>query len=128
MIMAVAEGAGRAARRAAVEARSVVQCVRAGMLGLESPAKLARGSRALRRYGLVGGAVGQAAVKHPDTVALVDDRGELKFTELDERSNALANAWRELGVRAGDGVGILCRNHRGFFDALFASAKVGAKT
>lgn len=126
--MAVAERASRAARRAAVEARSVVTCARAGMFGLEPPGKLARGSRALRRYGLVGGAIGQAAVKHHDTVALVDELGELRFSELDERSNALANAWRELGVRAGDGVGILCRNHRGFFDALFAAAKIGAKT
>jgi fatty-acyl-CoA synthase len=126
--MVVVERAGRAARRAVVEARAVANCVRAGMLGLESPAKLVRGGQALRRYGLVGGAVGQAAVKHPDTVALVDELGELRFTDIDERSNALANAWRELGVRGGDGIGILCRNHRGFFDALFAAAKVGGKT
>jgi fatty-acyl-CoA synthase len=126
--MAVALRASRMALRAVVEVRAVATCVRAGMVGLESPGKLARGGRALRRYGLVGGAVGQAAAKHPETIALVDELGALRFTELDERSNALANAWRELGVRAGDGVGILCRNHRGFFDALFAAAKVGAKT
>src|ERR687894_2510113 len=98
------------------------------MLGLESPAKLARGGRALRRYGLVGGAIGQAAVKHPDTVALIDELGELRFSEVDERSNALANCWRELGVKAGDGIGILCRNHRGFFDAVFGAAKIGGRT
>jgi fatty-acyl-CoA synthase len=126
--MAVASGATRAARRAVAEVRAVTNCVRAGMLGLEAPAKLAAGSRALRRYGLVGGAVGQAAVKHGDTTAVVDELGSLTFAELDARSNALANSWRALGITAGDGVGILCRNHRGFFDALFASAKVGAKT
>jgi fatty-acyl-CoA synthase len=27
----------------------------------------------------------------------------------------------------GDGVGILCRNHRGFFDITFGAAKVGAR-
>jgi fatty-acyl-CoA synthase len=128
MTMALTERAGLVARRAAAEVRAVATCVRAGMLGLETPAKLARGSRALRRYGLIGGAVGQAAAKHPQTVALVDDLGELTFTDLERRSNALANSWRELGVRAGDGIGILCRNHRGFFDALFAAAKIGART
>lgn len=128
MIMAVVEWAGRAALRAVVEARAVATCVRAGILGLEPPGTLARGTRALLRYGLVGGAVGQAAAKHPETVALVDELGELRFTELEERSNALANAWRALGIRAGDGIGILCRNHRGFFDAIFAAAKVGGKT
>ncbi len=126
--MAVAESANRAARRAVAELRAVTNCVRAGMLGIEAPAKLAAGSRALRRFGLVGGAVGQAAAKHPDTVALVDELGSLRFPELESRSNALANSWLELGVTAGDGIGILCRNHRGFFDALFAAAKVGAKT
>ena len=33
------------------------------------------------------------------------------------RSNALANAWRERGLKAGEGVAILVRNHRGFLDA-----------
>ena len=124
----VVERSRGAARRAVAEARAIATCVRAGMLGLETPGKLVRGSRGLRRYGLVGGAVGQAAVKHPQTVALVDELGELKFSDLDERSNAVANAWRQLGVQAGDGIGILCRNHRGFFDAIFAAAKVGGKT
>jgi fatty-acyl-CoA synthase len=98
------------------------------MLGLASPGTLVRGSRALLRYGLVGGAVGQAAAKHPETVALVDELGALRFADLEARSNALANAWRALGVRTGDGIGILCRNHRGFFDAIFAAAKLGGKT
>jgi len=126
--MSVLERAGRVARRIGVEARAIATCRRAGMLGLEPPGKLLRGSRALRWYGLVGGAMGQAGVKHPDTVGLIDDLGELRFADLDQRSNAVANAWRELGVRAGDGIGILCRNHRGFFDAVFGAAKVGART
>ncbi|HEY3263477.1 MAG TPA: AMP-binding protein [Pseudonocardiaceae bacterium] len=126
--MTVAERASRAARRAVVEARAVATCVRAGMLGPESPGKLARGGRVLRKYGLVGSAVGQGAIKHPDTVALVDELGELRFIDLEQRSNARANAWRELGLQAGDGIGVLCRNHRGFFDAIFAAAKIGGKT
>jgi fatty-acyl-CoA synthase len=49
------------------------------------------------------------------------------YRELDERSNALANAWRDKGLDPGDGVAILVRNHRGFLDAGFAAAKCGAR-
>ena len=33
---------------------------------------------------------------------------------------------RPRGVRDGDGVGIMCRNHRGFVEATLAAAKLGA--
>ena len=58
---------------------------------------------------------------------MIDERGELTYRELDERANALANAWRERGLKPGDGVAILARNHRGFLEALFAAAKCGAR-
>jgi fatty-acyl-CoA synthase len=56
------------------------------------------------------------------------DRGALTFTELDRRSNALANSLRERGLDSGDVIGVLCRNHRGLLDALFGTGKLGAKT
>jgi fatty-acyl-CoA synthase len=83
--------------------------------------------RAIERHGLLAGAVTVGAIRHGDRVALADERGELTYKQLDERSNALANAWREHGLRAGDGVAILARNHRGFIDAVFAAAKCGAR-
>ena len=58
-----------------------------------------------------------AAIHHPHETALIDERGSLTFEELDRRSNALAHAWRRMGIGLGDGVGIMCRNHRGFVDA-----------
>ena len=58
---------------------------------------------------------------------MIDERGELTYKELDERSNALANSWREHGLKAGEGVAILARNHRGFLEAVFAAAKSGAR-
>ena len=58
---------------------------------------------------------------------MIDERGELTYSELDEHSNALANAWREQGLEAGEGVAILVRNHRGFLEAVFAAAKCGAR-
>ncbi|MGI8712508.1 MAG: acyl-CoA synthetase [Solirubrobacteraceae bacterium] len=82
---------------------------------------------AFERHGLLAGAVTVGAIRHGDRVAMRDERGEITYRELDERTNALANAWRGTGLRPGDGVAILVRNHRGFLDAVFAAAKCGAK-
>ena len=64
--------------------------------------------------------------RDPDAVAVRDELGELTFEQVHRRSNALADALAERGVEAGDGVGIMCRNHRGFIDATMAAAKLGA--
>ena len=80
-----------------------------------------------QRYGLLGGAVVAGARATATSRSLIDERGELSYRELDERSNALANAWREHGLKAGEGVAILARNHRGFLEAVFAAAKCGAR-
>jgi fatty-acyl-CoA synthase len=59
--------------------------------------------------------------------AIIDELGAVSYEELDRRSNAIANCWREQGLAAGEGVAILARNHRGFLDAVFAAAKCGAR-
>jgi len=84
-------------------------------------------ARAFERHGLLAAAVSLGAIRHADRVALIDERGELTFKELDQRSNALANAWRERGLESGEGVAILARNHRGLLDSVFAGAKCGAR-
>jgi fatty-acyl-CoA synthase len=117
----------RVSGRAGVEVRALRAVARAGMISLESPGKALGAMRALARYGAIGGAIGAAAVRNPEGVGMVDELGPLTFAELDQRSNALANAWREAGAGAGTGIGILCRNHRGFLDASFAGGKLGAK-
>ena len=73
-------------------------------------------------------AIKVAAINYPDDTALVDEVGALTFDALHRRSNAVGRALRELGVGVGDGVGILCRNHRGFVEATLGSAKIGANT
>jgi fatty-acyl-CoA synthase len=70
--------------------------------------------------------VATAAIHHPHEIAIVDERGSLSFERLHLRSNALAHAFAELGIGHGDGVGIMCRNHRGFIEATLAAAKLGA--
>src|SRR5207302_3496473 len=82
---------------------------------------------ALERFGMLGGAVAAGAIRHGDRTAVIDERGELSYRQLDSRSNALANAWRERGLEPGEGVAILARNHRGFLESVFAAAKCGAR-
>jgi fatty-acyl-CoA synthase len=109
------------------EAYYVALCIRSGLVRPELPHRVAQMLLAFERYGLLAGAVTIGAIRHGDQVAIRDERGELSYKDLDERSNALANAWREHGLEPGDGVAVLVRNHRGFLDAVFAAAKCGAR-
>lgn len=84
--------------------------------------------RALGAYGPAGAAIALAAAGQGDSVAIFDERGPETFSELDQRSNALANALRAQGLRSDATIGILARNHRGLFETIFAAAKVGART
>jgi acyl-CoA synthetase (AMP-forming)/AMP-acid ligase II len=54
---------------------------------------------------------------------LVDERGVLTWMELDDRCDAVAAALQEIGPKT---VAIMCRNHRGFIEALVASNRIGA--
>jgi fatty-acyl-CoA synthase len=119
--------AGKLAERFGDEAYYAVVCIRAGMIGPQSPQRAARLVLAFERHGLLGGAVAAGAIRHGDQLAVIDERGELTYGQLDERTNRLANAWRERGLTAGEGVTILARNHRHFLEAVFAAAKCGAK-
>jgi fatty-acyl-CoA synthase len=91
------------------------------------PHRVAQLLLAFERFGLLGGAIAAGAIRHGDQLALIDERGGLTYKELDLRSNALANAWRERGLEPREGVAILSRNHRGFLDAVFAAAKCGSR-
>jgi fatty-acyl-CoA synthase len=57
---------------------------------------------------------------------LIDERGALSFERVHRRTNALAHAFAGMGIGPGDGIGIMCRNHRGFIEATLAAAKLGA--
>ncbi len=120
--------AGRLVERFGDEAYFAALCVRSGMVGpIELPHRVAKVLLAFDRFGLLAGAIAAGAIRHGDRLAVIDERGELTYKELDERSNALANAWLERGFEPGEGVAILVRNHRGFLEAMFAAAKCGAR-
>jgi fatty-acyl-CoA synthase len=117
----------RIATRASDEAYFATACFRAGIFGIEPPSRLAQMALLLQRYGLLSASLGISALRNGNRVVMDDERGVITYRQLDEETNALANAWRAQGVRAGDGIAILVRNHRGFMQALFAAAKLGAK-
>ena len=101
--------------------------VGSGVVRPYSPVVLARLLRTVRAWGTgPAGGFASLALRYPDRVGLLDELGSLTFGDLHRRSNALARALRDLGVGEGDGVAVMCRNHRGFVDASIAIAKLGA--
>ncbi|HSV37462.1 MAG TPA: acyl-CoA synthetase [Nocardioidaceae bacterium] len=113
--------------RVADEASYAALCVQSGLLGFVPPHRLPAIALAFKKYGGSGALPVIAAARYGDRTAIIDERGPLTFSELDDRSNALANAWRTLGLQPGEGVAILARNHRGFMESFFAAAKCGAR-
>jgi fatty-acyl-CoA synthase len=114
-------------RRLPTTAREAQVLARRGLIPLTRPDQSAFALYAIRRWGLLGGAIKLAAYRDSEMLGLVDEIGELTFGELDRRSNALANAWRERGLGEGSVIALLCRDHRGLVDAMFATGKIGAK-
>src|SRR4051812_18796733 len=115
------------AQRVKQDAAHLAAVQRSGMLAPDLPHRLLRIAMEFERYGTVGALAGIGATRYRDRVAVIDERGPLTYRDLDRRSNAIANAWLAGGLRSGDGVAILARNHRGFLDAVLAAGKCGAR-
>ena len=99
----------------------------AGIIRPTRPDKLARIGLTLHRWGPTPAAgYAASAIRFPNETAIIDELGTLTFGEVHRRTNALAHAFLEHGIKEGDGVAILCRNHRGFIDATVACSKIGA--
>jgi fatty-acyl-CoA synthase len=100
---------------------------RAGVIRPYGPRTLVDIGRVVLRWGTgPAGGFATLAARAPHQVGVVDELGELTWGELHRRSNSLARALSERGVREGDSVAVMCRNHRGFVDASIAVAKLGA--
>ncbi|HKH41571.1 MAG TPA: AMP-binding protein, partial [Solirubrobacterales bacterium] len=97
-----------------------------GLIRPMRPDKLARVAERYIRWGAAP-ALGSAAnaITHPDDTAIIDEAGALTWLETHRRSNAVARALRDEGIGLGDGVAIMCRNHRYFIEATMACAKLG---
>lgn len=68
----------------------------------------------------------QRALRTPQRRALTFEGTTRTFAEVQERVDRLASALRDGGVCRGDRVGFLGLNQPAFFEALFATARLGA--
>jgi fatty-acyl-CoA synthase len=118
---------GQQLRRLPTTVQEASVLVRRGVIPLSRPDRSVHALVALRRYGILGAAIRIAADRDAEQLGLVDELGELTFGELDRRSDALANAWRARGLDHTSVVALLCRDHRGLVEAMFAGGKIGAK-
>ncbi|WP_280197827.1 AMP-binding protein [Nocardia cyriacigeorgica] len=99
-----------------------------GMLTPVGPRKAAALARSFYRYGPTPAMLLAAtAIRHPDKVAIIDDSGQLTYRQLQQRAEAIAAALFAACPAPPKSVGILCRNHRGFAEALAAGAQLGAE-
>ena len=113
--------------RASAAGTSLKVLGRAGIIRPYAPWTLARIARSLSKWGTgPAGGFTSLALRAPERVGLVDEIGELTFGEMHQRSNALAHALADRGVKEGDSIALMCRNHRGFVDATIAASKLGA--
>src|SRR5439155_16845117 len=95
---------------------------RAGILDWESPRTLWRMARVLGGQSFGPGALcALAAARYPDQLAIVDECGALSYAELQSRVQRLGASLRPRhGIGPDRALGVLCRNHRSFVDALLA--------
>ncbi len=113
--------------RARDAAFSLKTLTASGIVRPYGPRTLAGIVSSLRKWGTTpAGGFRALALRNPDGIAIIDERGEVTFDELHRRSNALARSLKERGVSEGDGVAVMCRNHRGFIETSIAINKLGA--
>ena len=60
-----------------------------------------------------------------DKVALIEGSARRTYSQLDERSSAIANRLLEMGVRRGDTIGYIGKNSIEVFEVWFAASKIG---
>jgi fatty-acyl-CoA synthase len=115
------------AERGAAELHYLRKIIESGAFRLEPPQNYAAMVADIARWGEIGMLPALNARRTPNRAAIIDDEGSLTYRELDEAANAVAHGLLAKGVRGGDGVAILARNHRWFCIAEFGCARVGAR-
>ncbi len=115
------------AERGVAELHYLRKIIESGAFRLEPPLNYAALAADIRKWGEIGMLPALNARRTPNRTAIIDDDGSLTYKELDEATNAVAHGLLAKGVRGGDGVAILARNHRWFSIANFGCARVGAR-
>ncbi|TEA06314.1 long-chain-fatty-acid--CoA ligase FadD2 [Mycobacteroides salmoniphilum] len=115
------------AKRGGAELHYLRKVIEAGMLKLDPPNVLAGIVRDFYRFGEIGAVPAFGAHRSPSRTAIIDDEGSITYAELNDAVNALAHGLSRLGIKGGDGVAILARNHRWFIIANYAAHRAGAR-
>ena len=115
------------AERGSAELHYLLKMLEAGALKLEPPQNVAAMVADIRRWGEFGMIPALNARRTPHRTAIIDDDGEITFSELDHAAHAVANGLLAMGVKGGEGVAILARNHRWFLIAVCGAARAGAR-
>ncbi|CAL9490613.1 Long-chain-fatty-acid--CoA ligase [Nocardiopsis dassonvillei] len=103
--------------------------VRAGVISPGRPDRIVRQLRALKTWGAtIAGGYAAAQERAPGHIAVIDERGASTYAEMNLRGRALARTLRAAGVGPQGRVGLLCRNHSGFVQAMIACGRLGADT
>ncbi len=114
-------------KQALRHARMVKVMAVSGVIRPYSPVKLAAVGKKILDWGIgFAGGIGALAIRSPNDIGLIDELGELTWSEIDDRATRLAHGLKDVGVAEGDSVALLCRNHRYFLDASTALSKLGA--
>ncbi|MEU4810766.1 acyl-CoA synthetase [Nocardia fluminea] len=98
-----------------------------GVSDPKTPLETLRTMKESKIYGPQATLVRHSARVAPDQVALVDERGELTYRQLDEQSTAIARGLREAGIGEGTVIAVLARDHRGLIMSMIAAGKLGAR-
>jgi acyl-CoA synthetase (AMP-forming)/AMP-acid ligase II len=113
--------------RGSAELHYLRRIIESGAFRLEPPQNYAAMAADIYKWGEFGMLPSLNARRTPDRAAVIDEEGEFSYAQLDEAAHAVANGLIEKGVKAGDGVAILARNHRWFLIANYGAARVGAR-
>jgi fatty-acyl-CoA synthase len=114
-------------RKASDLALGVNVMVKRRLINPLRPDHAARSAFNVLKFGPFAGVVMHAAQTRPSAGAIVDERGELTFGQLNEQSNALARGLAAQGLKPGDVIGLLARDHRGMVLSLLAAGKLGVR-
>ena len=113
--------------RGSAELHYAYKMLEAGAFRLEPPQNVAAMVADIRRWGEFGMIPALNARRTPTGTAIIDDDGEVTFKELDDACHEVANGLLAKGIKGGDGVAILARNHRWFLIAVCGAARAGAR-
>ncbi len=99
-----------------------------GLLKPQLPHRLLKAGVKLASWGPgFPAAVAAATARYPHQLAIIDDAGELTWSELTAEINRATAGLKAQGIGVGDAVAIMCRNHRHMVIAMIAVMQIGGK-